>query len=192
VGVSYIGAGNGIDAMVNLPSGVVMAMCYVPDSHGVAHALSGMSTMLTVAPASPTTTAAQTSPNVTNGETIVGTIEMAREGYKFPERLRPGWYRVKNTDNAVPERGLHELALLRLSRPLQQGELTTVLEQLAHNATPAVELDAMGGLGAVSAGFEGYVYLDLKPGSYLVVDFMPDPGSPTPHLLNGYAMELVV
>jgi hypothetical protein len=41
-------------------------------------------------------------------------------------------------------------------------------------------------MGALSAGFAGYLYLDLEPGHYLAVDFMPDPGDPRPHLLDGY------
>jgi len=47
-GVSYIGPDQETTALVNLTEGVVMAMCYVPDSKGVAHALMGMTTMLTV------------------------------------------------------------------------------------------------------------------------------------------------
>ena len=41
-------------------------------------------------------------------------------------------------------------------------------------------------LNGVSPGFDGYLYLDLKPGHYLAVDFMPDPGDPRPHMLDGY------
>ena len=50
-GVSYIGAGQETTAMVNLTEGLVLAMCYVPNAQGVAHALMGMSTSMTVAPA---------------------------------------------------------------------------------------------------------------------------------------------
>ncbi len=52
-GVSYIGPGQSIEAMVDLPPGMVLAMCYVPDAHGVAHALMGMTTTLTVAEREP-------------------------------------------------------------------------------------------------------------------------------------------
>jgi hypothetical protein len=41
-------------------------------------------------------------------------------------------------------------------------------------------------MGAISGGFDGYLYLDLVPGDYLAVDFMPDPGEPRPHMLDGY------
>ncbi len=50
-----------------------------------------------------------------------------------------------------------------------------------------MDLVALGGMGALSAGFDGYLHLDLDPGPHLAVDFMPDPGEPRPHLLDGYA-----
>ena len=82
--------------------------------------------------------------------------------------------------------GLHELAVLGLDQPLDDDQLDQLLDDLATNATPAVDLVALGGMGALSAGFEGYLRLDLDPGPHLAVDFMPDPGEPRPHLLDGY------
>jgi hypothetical protein len=189
-GVSYIGAGQTVEAMVELPEGIVMAMCYVPDAHGVAHALSGMSTMLTVGPAPETGGAG--AGGVETGESegdepVVGTITMAAEGYDVPSPLAAGWYRVVNDDGGEgPGEGLHELSILGLDEPLEGDDLDQLLDDLATNATPEVELEALGGMGALSGGFEGFLYLDLSPGPYLAVDFMPDPGDPRPHLLDGY------
>ena len=187
-GVSYIGAGQSIEAMVDLPEGVVMAMCYVPDGHGVAHALSGMSTMLTVGPAADGT-AGSTSPDAgggSEGEPVVGTITMGAGGYDIPEPVGAGWYRVVNTDGGGAGEGLHELSILQLGAPVEDDQLDDLLGDLATNATPEVTLEALGGMGALSGGFEAYLYLDLPAGPYLAVDFMPDPGDPRPHLLDGY------
>lgn len=181
-GVSYIGPGQRIEAMVDLPEGVVLAMCYVPDHDGVAHALSGMQTTLAVGPAAEPSDA-----DPSEEEDVVGVITMGADGYEIPDALPAGWYRVENDDAGdAPGEGLHELSILGLDQPLEDAALDQLLDDLATNATPAVELDALGGLGALSAGFEGYVYLDLDAGPYLAVDFMPDPGSPRPHLLDGY------
>ena len=177
-GVSYIGAGHDTTALVNLESGTVMAMCYVPDPNGKAHALSGMSTALTVEEADG---AAPTTASVPGGDEALGTIELSEDGYLFPERLDEGWYRVRNTDSA-----LHELSLMELDRPLDDDETDTLVRELADNQEPSVELEAVGGMGAISPGFDGYLYLDLDPGEYLAVDFMPDPGVPTPHMVDGY------
>ncbi|MCB1006256.1 MAG: hypothetical protein KDB35_18885 [Acidimicrobiales bacterium] len=173
-GVSYIGPGQDTTALVNLTEGVVMAMCYVPDSKGVAHALMGMTAMLTVGAPS-----GDTAPP--GDEPVVGTIEFSEDGYRVPDDLTTGWYHVQNTDSA-----LHEMALLRLDRSIDDEEAATIVGQLAANEVPDVELTAVGGMGAVSSGFDGYLYLDLDDGAYLAVDFMPDPGEPRPHMLDGY------
>lgn len=188
-GVSYIDPGNDITAMVDLPAGTVMAMCYVPTDGGVAHALLGMSTMLQVSepPADPPATGAAPDTGPTSDPPAVrGTIELSGDGYEIPSPLATGWYHVRNTDTDEPALGLHELSLLHLDRSLQPGEVDQLVDDLAANRTPAVGLDAVGGLGAVSAGFDGFLYLDLPPGDYLAVDFMPDPGDPRPHMLDGY------
>jgi hypothetical protein len=196
-GVSYVGPGQTVQAMVDLPAGVVMAMCYVPDAHGVAHALSGMTTMLTVGgqidpggAAIGATSPVDTSLDPAGGdpaEVVQGTITMDSDGYHLPSPMPAGWYHVVNRDGGEAGRGLHELSVLGLEGQLDAGGLDQLLRDLAGNATPSVPLVALGGMGALSGGFAGYLYLDLKPGRYVAVDFMPDPGSPRPHLLDGYA-----
>jgi hypothetical protein len=186
-GVSYIGPGRDITAMVDLPTGTVLAMCYVPDGHGVAHALMGMSTTLTVAE-DPATAGARSDPaDEAGGRRVRGTIRLTPDGYEIPQPLGRGWYHVVNTDVGPAGTGLHELALMRLDRPLSEASKRRLLEDIAANRTPEVALDALGGLGAISPGFDGYLFLDLPAGHYLAVDFMPDAGNPRPHLLDGYA-----
>ena len=177
-GVSYIGAGQDTTAMVNLTEGLVMAMCYVPDANGVAHALMGMTAPLVISAPPDATTSSAPAPS---GQDVLGTITLSDAGYEMPEDMDAGWYRVQNTDSAV-----HELALLRLGRPIADEQTKLVVEDLAANRTPSVTIEAVGGMGAISPGFDGYLYLDLDQGEYLVVDFMPDPGDPRPHMLDGY------
>jgi hypothetical protein len=182
-GVSYIGPGQDITAMVDLPAGTVMAMCYVPDPDGTAHALLGMSTMLTVEdPPDDAEPDARTSPT----RRVRGTITLGPDGYEIPGRLPAGWYHVVNTDVGAPGTGLHELAVMRLDHRLTRARARQLLADIAANAEPEVALEAIGGLGAISPGLDGYLYLDLPRGEYLAVDFMPDADDPRPHLLDGY------
>ena len=203
-GVSYIDPERDTSALVDLSEGTVLAMCYVPNPDGVAHALLGMSTVLAVSPPAspPTTTSAGDAP--TSGDTgsmpgpelgardVLGTIELSADGYRIPDNPAPGWYHVVNTDVGDNGGGLHELSLLRLDGPVGPGGIDRVVADLARNITPTVGLDAVGGMGAISAGFDGYLYLDLTPGQYLAVDFMPDPRDPRPHMLDGYYAQLSV
>ena len=151
-GVSYIASRHDTTAMVKLTEGLVMAMCYVPDADGVAHALSGMTTALTVSAPADGAASAETEPS---GKRVVGTIEMSKDGYQIPDDLSAGWYHVKNTD-AV----LHEMSLLRLGGSIADDRTKALVEDLAANKTPQVELEAVGGMGAISPGFDGYLYLD--------------------------------
>ncbi len=184
-GVSYIGPGRRITAMVNLPAGTVMAMCYVPDAHGVAHALMGMSTFLTVKDAP--VAGSPPDPSGRGTRPVQGTITLSHRGYEIPSPLPTGWYHVRNTDAGAPGTGLHELAVMRLGHALTPTGTHRLLGDLATNADPKVRLSALGGLGAISPGFDGYLHLDLPRGHYLAVDFMPDARNPRPHLLDGYA-----
>ena len=86
---------------------------------------------------------------------------------------------IANLQRRIPARGSGD-------------ELDQLLDDIAANRTPEVELEALGGLGAISPGFEGYLYLDLPPGEYLAVDLMPDARDPRPHLLDGYAAMFTV
>jgi hypothetical protein len=182
-GVSYIGPGQDTTAMVNLVPGIALAMCYVPNADGVAHALLGMTKLLTVAEPSGDTAPPTAEPGTKKpgSKKVVGTIELAKDGYQIPDNLRKGWYHVKNTDTL-----LHEMALLRLGRSLPAKQTKTLVEDLAANKATKVTTEALGGIGATAAGFDGYLYLDLPKGDYLAVDFMPDPGVPRPHMLDGY------
>jgi hypothetical protein len=137
-----------------------------------------MSTALAVS--APAEGAAASEP-VPGADRVRGTIELSEQGYQMPDDLGPGWYHVTNTDTA-----LHELSLLRLGSTIDDDQAGQLVEALAANKTPPVELEAVGGMGAISAGFDGYLHLDLDPGDYLAVDFMPDPGDPRPHMLDGY------
>jgi hypothetical protein len=181
-GVSYLDPGQSIEAMVDLPAGTVVAVCYVPDPDGVAHGLLGMQSALTVEDREPV----EAAPAGVEPPDVVGTIELADDGYVIPEQLPAGWYRVTNTDEGEDGEGLHELSIMRLDRRLDEGEVDAVVAELAADEPPSVGLEALGGLGALSPGFEGYLHLDLPPGDYLAVDFMPDPGASRPHLLDGY------
>ncbi len=183
-GVSYIGSGQDTTAMVKLDTGLVMAMCYVPTAEGVAHGLLGMTSALNII-ATPTgstgaTARAPTEPNATASH-VVGTIEFGPDGYRIPDTMHGGWHRVVNSDTA-----LHEMAILRLERAVDDDEAANLVADLAANRQPKIAVEAVGGMGAVSSGFEGYLDMNLDPGEYMVVDFMPDPGNPRPHMLDGY------
>lgn len=72
----------------------------------VALSVLGMTTTLAVSAPADDAASARSEPD---GEEVLGTIELSEDGYQIPDDLGPGWYHVKNTDDA-----LRELSLLRL------------------------------------------------------------------------------
>ena len=115
-------------------------------------------------------------------EEVLGTIELAARRLPVPSQLA----RLVSGGEHRQTAGLHELSLLRLGEPSMRTRSPGSWGTWPPTERPTVEVEAVGGMGAISAGFDGYLYLDLADGDYLAVDFMPDPGDPRPHLLDGY------
>jgi len=73
-GVSYIDGDYETTALVNLEEGTVMAMCYVPDAKGTAHALMGMTSALTVEP--PSGDASEPAPRLDDEQALEGRLNL--------------------------------------------------------------------------------------------------------------------
>ena len=84
-GASHIGPGQSIEAPWTCPPGWCWP-CATSPTPGVAHALMGMTTTLTVEEAAD---APADAPGCGAAEPVVGTIEMAAEGYRSPTSCRP-------------------------------------------------------------------------------------------------------
>ena len=182
-GVSYIGPGQDTTAMVDLSEGLVMAMCYVPDEHGVAHALMGMSTSLTVLPADGS---ASSSPGA--GEEVLGTIELSEDGYRMPDEMGAGWYHVVNTDDGAPR--AVAAAPRRTDRRRPRG---------AGRGRPGGQPDPGGGArGGRRHGCHLRRVRRLpvpRPRPTATTwpwTSCPTPGDPRPHMLDGYFGEFSV
>jgi hypothetical protein len=53
------------------------------------------------------------------------------------------------------------------------------------NPTGAPPFESAGGLGAIQAGTSAWLKLNLKPGNYAVVCFVPDAKTGKPHFMLG-------
>ena len=146
-GVSYIGPDQDTTAMVDLTEGTVMAMCYVPDAHGVAHALHGHDDAPDGVGRRPATGA--TADAEPPDEEVLGTIELAEDGYHVPDDLQAGLvprreHRHRRLARAVAA------APRRADRRRRGGRRSS--RTWPPTEPPQVELEAVGGMGAISAG----------------------------------------
>jgi hypothetical protein len=110
---------------------------------------------------------------------------MADFHFSMPGELKAGpqvWKVVNN--GAQP----HELAILKLAPGKTPPDVATFVTKPSGPPPFA----SMGGMQALQPGRSGYVNLDLEPGNYMAVCFVPDPQSGKPHVQLGMAMPFSV
>jgi hypothetical protein len=152
-----------------------------PGSYGVLNPGNGIVAALdvTVADATP----------ITNVEpTAAISVEMREYTYVgLPERMAPGQqvWRLTTTGEQP-----HELALLRLPDGTTFDQIMTALAT-PPDATPEsgglafTDLIPVGGVGYLSPGRTAWAVLDLTPGTYAALCFVPDRETGMPHAAMG-------
>ena len=160
--------------MVLEPGSYVMA-CLIPGADGVPHIMKGMVRPFTVVPSA--------NPAATPKADVVVTLEDF--AFTFSRSLRPG-KQVIEVRNAGAQS--HELVLVKL-----------VPGKTAHDVIASIENpDApqagmpIGGVTPMSIGEKNWISVDLEPGSYALICFIPDMGDGKPHFMHGMTKEFEV
>lgn len=168
-------AGGESNATVVLEAGNYVMACLIPGADGVPHVMKGMIRPLTVVPAileAATPTA----------DAVVTLEDFA---FTFSHSLKPG-KQVIEVRNAG--RQAHELVLVKLV----PGK--TAHDVIASIENPAAEQAGvpMGGVTPMSVGGKNWISVDLEPGSYALICFIPDMGDGKPHFMHGMTKEFEV
>ena len=177
-GVGQIAPNGSAQVVLNLTAGEYVIICFVssPSDH-VPHLAKGMIKPLTVlesgAAAAPEPTAEVT---VTMKDYLID----------FPETLPAGPRIIKVVNNG-PD--FHELNLLRLEDGKTAKDVSQYLA--APNGPPPFV--PIGGMNGLDAGASGYVELDLEPGTYVAICYIPTAKSEGhPHFTRGMIKEFTV
>ncbi len=171
-GVGVIMPGESQTAVVDMSRpGIYLELCLIPDENGVPHFALGMARFFEVAGAE-----VAERPDVA-ADLVVRMLDF---GYAFPAEIRAG-PQVWEVINDGPQP--HEMLLMRVA------DGSTVEDAIASLAEtepvgPPVAIP-VGGVQGLHAGLSNYLVLDLAPGSYLVVCFIPDPETGAPHIALG-------
>lgn len=187
-GPGTVRPGGTSEAVMMLEPGAYAVACFITGPSGHLHIIQGMLTPLTV-------TAVTTESEPPTADVA---IELRDFAYAMPATLPVGRLVIKAT-NAGPEP--HEFTVLHLAKDAPHKSVIDMLTGASdmaggHGATPmagGAPFDMWGGLQGIAAGTTGYAVLELIPGHYLAVCFIPSVANAgTPHAMLGMINQFVV
>lgn len=179
--ISFVGGPNIVDpgqsqtVTVEMPAGTYLAVCFAPDVTNPAknHAQMGMYKFFTV-PASSGSAPAEPADS--------GLVTLRDFHIELPS---PGPFNAGQTTWKIWNHGgqPHEMALLKLAQGKTSQDAISFLEQQNPSGPPPFS-DA-GGIGALGVDKSGWATLDLTPGNYVALCYVPDPSTGQPHFMMG-------
>lgn len=158
-GVGAVAPGMSVEAIINLPAGQYVILCFIPSpTDHVPHHAKGMIKGLTVSESS----------NTASEPTADLTVTMKDFNYDLPESLSAGPMTIKVVNNG-PES--HEFNLLKLPEGKTLNDVTQFLKT-PDGPPPFIPV---GGMNGLDVGMTGYLQLDLEPGNYVAICNIPSP-----------------
>jgi hypothetical protein len=170
------------NATLDLKAGDYVAFCMVDVPGGVPHATKGMISGLKVVPSSEPTAAAPTAD-----------VEIAMSDYVFglSKQLTAGPHTIAVTTNPGQP---HELEIIKFAPGKTMDDFMKGMEAMMAGKPLAGPM-AASAIGGVSPAIEGttqYFTVDLTPGEYALLCFMPDRKDGKMHLQHGMVQQIVV
>lgn len=178
------GGANGVDpgqtsttTVVDLRPGEYAALCVIPSPGGTPHVMKGMITQLHVTEARHART--RTMPHADDS------IRLVDYRYQPASPLKAGHHVLLVRNDGQQS---HELELVRLEPGKSVGDLEKWAEKMA-GPPPA---HFLGGVSPIAPGQSNELVVDLTPGHYAFLCFLPDARDGKPHFVHGMAQELTV
>ena len=164
------------DVITDLAPGQYAAICVIPDSTGRPHFVLGMVKALTVVPAAGVT-AAEPAAEVT--------VSLTDYDFTFSTPLTAGRRMMRiNNDGQQP----HEIFFARLDSGATAQQLVQFIRGGMRGRPPAAPA---GGTVAIQAGSHSYLDLNLAPGTYAVLCFIPAPDGKE-HVDHGMIKQITI
>lgn len=164
-------AGSTSAALMDLREGQYLLACFIPARDGIAHAAKGMVLPLTVAP--------PTAPSPPM-PTTQGSVVLKEFSFALSAGVLPAGRSMLSVTNEGAQ--AHEFGVVRLAPGKSAADITRYFAAKPAGPPPFV---SAGGLTALSPGQRGVAVLDLAPGGYAAICFVPDPASEKAHLQLG-------
>ena len=163
-------------ATVDLEAGHYAALCIIPGPDGVPHVMKGMIRDLVVDPGHRTADSDR-APNLT--------IALTDYAFQPSAPLSAGRHvAVVRNDG----KQLHELEIAKLLPGKSPGDLAAWAEKMA-GPPPA---HFLGGISPIAPGKSNELAIDLTPGHYVFLCFVPDAKDGKPHVAHGMVRDFVI
>ena len=155
---------------VPLRPGSYALICMVPSPDGVPHVAKGMVRQMTVTPAASAAAAAP----------IVNTTTMTLADYSFTlsTPLTAGKNTIKVVNTAAQP---HEVVIVRIA----PGKTVQDVAAFAEKPVGAPPGEVVGGSSFVAGNVSNFIDIDLTPGDYGFICFLPDAKDGKPHVAHG-------
>lgn len=159
-----------------LEPGNYMLACFVPGPDGKPHVAKGMMRAITVTPA-----AGPEAPDPTPDVVLT----LTDYTFTLSHPLTAGKHVIR-IDNAGKQH--HELVLARLAPGKTSQDLAKWVDKM--QGPPPGE--PLGGITAIQPGEHGYITVDLTPGDYGFLCFLPDAKDGKPHVAHGMLQDIKI
>ncbi len=165
-------------ATLDLEAGNYVLLCFIDTPDHVPHFAKGMVQPLTVTPATGTMVSAPLPPADL-------TITLTDFAFTLSDSLRAG---PQEVDVTVPSGQPHEVVFLRLN----PGKTAADIAAWAATYEGPIPATTFGGTTAIAAGQRQRIKLDLVPGDYLLICFVPDATDGKPHVAHGMVHQFTI
>jgi hypothetical protein len=165
------------NATENLSEGHYAVICFIPSADGVPHLAKGMTAPLEVVPAAGPV-AREVAADVT--------IKLSDYDFEVSTPLTPGSHVIR-VENTGPQP--HELVLVKME-PGKTVKDIEAWEKGGEKGVPPV--NPIGGISPMMANESGQFTVELTPGDYAFICFLPDMKDGKAHLMHGMVKSVKV
>jgi hypothetical protein len=164
--------------ILNLSPGQYILLCFVPSHDGLPHLAKGMIKPIEVV----ANTHDQPSMPAPKASAVVKLMDFS---FVLPAEIKAGkqLWQVVN-EGTQP----HEMLIMKLAEGKDMADVET-FGQTFQGEPPFASI---GGFQAINPGQSGWLHLDLQPGNYVAICYVPDPASGHSHVELGMAMPFSV
>ena len=167
--------GEEANATVDLAPGNYVFICFVDTPDKVPHFAKGMVHAFTVTPS--TTNAMAPSATVN--------LELVDYAFNFDKPLTAGRHTIKVTNPAPQD---HEIQIVQLA----PGKTPADLQKWVGTMQGPPPGKAVGGIASMKPGTTNYFDVELTPGEYVALCFVPDHKDGKPHHVHGMVKPFTV